>query len=482
MNPSRRLTPEEQFFANQFAAQAGNVPHGLPLSPAFNLTQQAAAAAIAAAAAAGGSLNPTSLSSHHAHMARAAQMMAAHSVAGTRQGSSAHDQHHAARRLAAANHVANVEFGKALVAAGRGDLRPFLHARPNLATSMNTAASFNVADSSSTHALAGQQNSQLSTQIHECQPTSKRQREVEEKNFSANSASETEYLSKHLPLLKIPPIGETLPSMDKMQLTNISTTAIAPNDVLCGRGGGTNNHPGNERFRDLVNSQKVNYLHSSKREKPMVSRGIVRAVRNQNPPGRFLQKDDETGLWFDIGDQKAREKTSQALREGAPDIRREITNTLSAGETPLIPIPSFQNFIGHSSSLANDDMGARDALEAQAHRQYHHQLENTPNMNPFLFHSNSTSSPAAPLPMPDALAQLGHFRAAQALAWATRQQESPKDITSDLSQTKEMEESKIDVNRGKNPQPPCHSASSQPVVSFSVFRIAFIRLKLSCTL
>ena len=97
------------------------------------------------------------------------------------------------------------------------------------------------------------------------------------------------------------------------------------NDVLSGRGGGTNNHPGNEKFRELVHSKKVLYVNSSKREKALVSCAIVDFIRNQSPPGRFLQRDEKSGLWYDIGDQKAREKTSQALREGAPDIRREIS-------------------------------------------------------------------------------------------------------------------------------------------------------------
>lgn len=140
--------------------------------------------------------------------------------------------------------------------------------------------------------------------------------------------------------LRIPPPSMTMPSMSKIQLSDIPTSFIHPHDVLCGRGGGTNNHNGNEKFRELVNQQKVLYLHSSKRDKPFVSRGIVRAVRAQNPPGRFLQKDEKTGFWYDIGDQKAREKTSQALREGAPEIRREITSTVapvSAVRPQIIP-------------------------------------------------------------------------------------------------------------------------------------------------
>jgi hypothetical protein len=97
-----------------------------------------------------------------------------------------------------------------------------------------------------------------------------------------------------------------------------------PNDVLCGRGGGSNNHPGNEAFRVLVNEVKLPYVNCPKREKPLIARRIVEAVRNQSPPGRFLQKDAKSGMWNDIGDGKAREKTSQALREGAPVIRDMI--------------------------------------------------------------------------------------------------------------------------------------------------------------
>jgi hypothetical protein len=230
----------------------------------------------------------------------------------------------------------------------------------------------------------------------------------------------------------------------------------------------------------LVTSQKVNYLHSSKREKPMVSRGIVRAVRNQNPPGRFLQKDDETGLWFDIGDQKAREKTSQALREGAPDIRREITNTLSAGETPVIPVPSYSNFMPH----ANDDSGAREKIESHVHHHYHHQLESAPNLNPFLFRGQAScaSNQVSPLPMPDALVQLSHFRAAQALAWATQQQESSTFISLDISQSDEKGENKIETSRQKSPQSPCHSAFVRLNVSFQKFResISSIATHFSC--
>jgi len=97
-----------------------------------------------------------------------------------------------------------------------------------------------------------------------------------------------------------------------------------PHDVLCGRGGGTNNHIGNSHWRMLVAANKQLYITLPKRQKMLLSRSIVNAVRSQNPPGRFLQKDSKSNKWFDVGDQRAQEKTSQALREGAPDIRKKV--------------------------------------------------------------------------------------------------------------------------------------------------------------
>ena len=92
------------------------------------------------------------------------------------------------------------------------------------------------------------------------------------------------------------------------------------NDVLCGRGGGTNVHPGNRRFRDLINANRRAYLKARKNDKPAISRSIVRTIREMN--GGFLKKDEKLGLWFEIGDDGAREKTSQALRQRAPEMRK----------------------------------------------------------------------------------------------------------------------------------------------------------------
>lgn len=115
--------------------------------------------------------------------------------------------------------------------------------------------------------------------------------------------------------------------MAEPQLKDINVPGV--NDVMCGRGGGTNNHIGNIRFRQLVNGHKLRYLAATKSEKPMVSREVVTIWRGLNPPGRFLMQEKKKsdniagskgGQWYDIGDKKAREKASQCLRERTPEV------------------------------------------------------------------------------------------------------------------------------------------------------------------
>jgi len=99
-----------------------------------------------------------------------------------------------------------------------------------------------------------------------------------------------------------------------------------PQDVLSGRGGGINSHPGNKVFREWVRLRKEDYnLARNKKEKTVVATEVVRQVQEQN--GRFLTKDTSVvggsggHWWVEIDETKALAKTTQALREGAPKIR-----------------------------------------------------------------------------------------------------------------------------------------------------------------
>jgi hypothetical protein len=81
------------------------------------------------------------------------------------------------------------------------------------------------------------------------------------------------------------------------------------NDILCGRGGSSNRHLGNIHFRELVAANKSIYVGLTKKQKMLVARKIVDAIHNTK--GRFLSKDLDTGLFYDIGLPRSLEKTSQ---------------------------------------------------------------------------------------------------------------------------------------------------------------------------
>jgi hypothetical protein len=73
-----------------------------------------------------------------------------------------------------------------------------------------------------------------------------------------------------------------------------------------------------------VKENQDEYLRAKKRDKPAVASVIVEDIRDKG--GRFLRRfdTDQNGQvrWVDIGDDRAREKTCQALRENAPALRR----------------------------------------------------------------------------------------------------------------------------------------------------------------
>jgi hypothetical protein len=122
------------------------------------------------------------------------------------------------------------------------------------------------------------------------------------------------------------------------KLTDV-ISRVLENDVLCGRGGETNHHSGNIQYRQLVKVSQPSYIDSKRRDKPKIAEKIVRTVRKLG--GRFLKKNPETNTWRDVGNGKAREKTSQALREGAPELRTGKEKRGSMGTTdsyPMMPV------------------------------------------------------------------------------------------------------------------------------------------------
>lgn len=97
-----------------------------------------------------------------------------------------------------------------------------------------------------------------------------------------------------------------------------------------------------------------------------------------NPPGRFLKQDPMTKLWSDIGKKTALAKTRQALREGAPELLRDmqtmeqfqqysssegtlaqctnVANQAKAGLSKYLPRSASTDSLGSESLLSLDSM------------------------------------------------------------------------------------------------------------------------------
>jgi len=149
----------------------------------------------------------------------------------------------------------------------------------------------------------------------------------------------------------------------KVPPSSVGLTSFTPQDVLSGRGGGTNQHEGNCYFRSLINNNRERYLKSKKNDKPFISRSIVNAIRKKN--GRFLKKDEDSDLWYEIGDDAAREKTSQALRQKAPELRKQmfeksingqLSSTLSVSPTPSSDSSLTETTRTCSPLVSNEDI------------------------------------------------------------------------------------------------------------------------------
>ena len=106
-----------------------------------------------------------------------------------------------------------------------------------------------------------------------------------------------------------------------------SATVLSPHfvpgyyDVICDRKRAARDHPGNVRFQELVQQVSLAYGNAhSKPERAAIVTDLVNSVRSQGTG--FVKFDKKLGMWIEIGDRLAREKTGQQLRETLGDKYR----------------------------------------------------------------------------------------------------------------------------------------------------------------
>lgn len=132
-----------------------------------------------------------------------------------------------------------------------------------------------------------------------------------------------------------------------------NNTIIVPheNDILFGRGGKNNKHVGNETLRQMARANVHHYRAATKKGKSQISRDIVAAIKNLQPTGRFLKRDGNSGLWEEVNDDVAREKTSQALRDAVSGWKegKHVDQHCQSPDMPPPPTPVSPR--SHSSRM-----------------------------------------------------------------------------------------------------------------------------------
>ena len=107
---------------------------------------------------------------------------------------------------------------------------------------------------------------------------------------------------------------------DVQSRVEVSETAgLTPlaTDVLLGRGKAIIDHPGNVRFRQVIDFYGQKYEAAGRLEKTCMAEVIVRLI---NSSGRFLKRDD-VGAWEEVDEATARKKVAHAFRNRRLQLR-----------------------------------------------------------------------------------------------------------------------------------------------------------------
>ena len=110
------------------------------------------------------------------------------------------------------------------------------------------------------------------------------------------------------------PHAPTPPSFASPDNSTVSSTddfEFHPNDVLFGRGKAVVDHPGNTKFRRLVDVYMRKYLEAERLEKTCIAEAIVQMIKESS--GRFLKKEPGSN-WEEVDGPEARKKVAHAFR------------------------------------------------------------------------------------------------------------------------------------------------------------------------
>jgi hypothetical protein len=107
-------------------------------------------------------------------------------------------------------------------------------------------------------------------------------------------------------------VTNTSNACKQVQTSNKGSECLRKNDILLGRG--AMKHFGNALLRHLV-TQNLEKYYSKPCQKNLIISEIMGTIKNLNPPGRFMSRDNKTDKWEEVGYIKSQLKVAQSFRD-----------------------------------------------------------------------------------------------------------------------------------------------------------------------
>jgi hypothetical protein len=123
----------------------------------------------------------------------------------------------------------------------------------------------------------------------------------------------------------------------------------APLDVLMGREKISQEHTGNFRYNQIIQSRLEKYDNGTKQEKTQMATEILEVVKGYG--GRFLKL--ESGSWVQVDDRVAREKVSNGFRSKRKTGGAKCTPCLKTEEDTSRKKPFPSSYVSGDDCLAS---------------------------------------------------------------------------------------------------------------------------------
>jgi hypothetical protein len=147
----------------------------------------------------------------------------------------------------------------------------------------------------------------------------------------------------------------------KNQIDHVMVETPTDNDILCGRGGESNNAKGNRRYQKVIEEFSRDYaLLSSRKAKTQFAWKIYSRLKEEGY--RFLVREKGSRFWTEAPEEACRKKISQRLRERALDGRDGEKKAPPPEEVVKEEIPSSDTLEG-DAVVSMDQLLPEDALD-----------------------------------------------------------------------------------------------------------------------